>query len=179
MQQVGDIRREILAGERHEKYGVVLNNIGFLYSHLGEREKVEPLYLQALEINKRVYGRSHPGYLTGLNNLAMCNRERGTFRQAESYYREALELIEEMSGKQTAEYSAGCQQSWRDCTTKLARYDEAEVLLLVEVAEIRRKESGIKHPDYARSASTILASTMKKRGDYPRAEKILQQSRWR
>ena len=48
---------------------------------MGEYAKAEPLYRQALEIEKKVLGEEHPDYATSLNNLADLVRVDGRVRE--------------------------------------------------------------------------------------------------
>jgi tetratricopeptide (TPR) repeat protein len=65
---------------------------------LGQYAKAEPLYLQALEINKKALGPEHPKVATDLNNLAELYREQGHYVKAEPLYLQALEIHKKALG---------------------------------------------------------------------------------
>ena len=56
--------------------------------------EAEPLYLQALELTKRLLGEEHPHVATSLNNLALLYKSQGRYSEAEPLYLQALEIRE-------------------------------------------------------------------------------------
>ena len=66
-----------MLGENHPDYATSLNNLAGLYQAMGDYAKAEPLFRQALEINKRALGENHPDYATSLNNLAALYQAHG------------------------------------------------------------------------------------------------------
>ena len=70
-------------GEAHPDYAVSLNNLALLYSTLGDYARAEPLYKQALEINKEALGETHPDYATSLSNLADLYNVMSDYTRAE------------------------------------------------------------------------------------------------
>ena len=71
---------------------VLLNNLGRVYQATGDYAKAEPLYREALQINRKVLGehRSDLSYATGLNDLGTLYYEMGDYAKAESLYRKVL-----------------------------------------------------------------------------------------
>jgi len=55
-----------------------LNNLAVLYESLGRYSEAEPLYEQAIEIDKRSLPQDHPSLATHLNNLAGLYKCLGT-----------------------------------------------------------------------------------------------------
>jgi tetratricopeptide (TPR) repeat protein len=55
-------------------------------------KEAEPLYLQALELRKKLLGNEHPDVAISLNNLALLYNTQGRYEEAELLYLQALEL---------------------------------------------------------------------------------------
>ncbi len=54
-----------------------LNNLANLYRSQGRYTEAEPLYLQALDLRKRLLGDNHPLVALSLNNLALLYDSQG------------------------------------------------------------------------------------------------------
>ena len=59
-------------GKKHPDYAHSLNNLAVVYLAEGNYAKAEPLFVEALAIDKQVLGEKHPDYAISLNNLAGC-----------------------------------------------------------------------------------------------------------
>lgn len=55
--------------------------------------EAEPLYRQALEIDREVFGEEHPGVAAELNNLAGLLQVTGRYSEAESLFRQGLDIF--------------------------------------------------------------------------------------
>src|SRR5690606_7579451 len=55
-------------GGRH--YSNLLNNIATYYANIDEHARAEPLLLEVIEIDRRIYGPGHPQLAIAYNNLA-------------------------------------------------------------------------------------------------------------
>jgi tetratricopeptide (TPR) repeat protein len=64
----------------------------------GRYGQAEPLYLQALELRKRLLGEEHPYFAASLNNLAFLYKSQGRYDQAEPLYLQALEIRQQVFG---------------------------------------------------------------------------------
>ena len=67
-------------------------NLATLLAATGRYDEAEPLFRQALEIDRKTLGERHPLYATRLNNLASLLKDTGRHEEAESFYRQALEI---------------------------------------------------------------------------------------
>jgi tetratricopeptide (TPR) repeat protein len=75
-----------------------LNNLASLYYIQGRYNEAEPLYLDALEMRKRLFTGDHPNVATSLNNLASLYDSQGKYSEAEPLYLEALAMSERTLG---------------------------------------------------------------------------------
>ena len=72
---------------------------------MGEFAKAEPLYLQALAIDKEVLGEMHPDYAETLNNLALLYVYTRNFSKAESLFRQSLAIKKQVLGERHPSYA--------------------------------------------------------------------------
>ena len=79
-----------MLGEDHPDTLITMNNLAFLYMKQGRYAQAEPLYIKALEVQRRVLGENNPRRLASMNDFAFLSLKRRRFAQAESLLREAL-----------------------------------------------------------------------------------------
>jgi tetratricopeptide (TPR) repeat protein len=60
--------------------------LAYLYFEQGRYAEAEPLFLQALELSKRLLGQENPNVATILNNLALLYLEQGRYAEAEPLF---------------------------------------------------------------------------------------------
>jgi tetratricopeptide (TPR) repeat protein len=72
----------------------LLNSAGSYLKDRGQYQEAEPLYLHALTIEEKRYGRDHPDTLYLLNNLAILYRKQGKYEEAAPLYQRALAIRE-------------------------------------------------------------------------------------
>ncbi|HEY9865018.1 MAG TPA: tetratricopeptide repeat protein, partial [Candidatus Obscuribacterales bacterium] len=65
-----------------------LNNLATLYRSQGRYSEAEPLFLEALAINRQALPPNHPSLATSCNNLANLYRHQGRYSEAEPLYQE-------------------------------------------------------------------------------------------
>jgi tetratricopeptide (TPR) repeat protein len=87
-----------------------------LYNAQKRYAEAKPLYLQALELRKRLLGTEHPDVALSLNNLAYLYYSQGRYTEAEPLYLQALEIAERQLGANHPNTSTICEnlQSLRD-----------------------------------------------------------------
>jgi len=56
---------------------------------MGNYTQAEPLYKQAMEIDRKALGDDHPSFANSLNNLAGIYSAMGNYTQAEPLYKQA------------------------------------------------------------------------------------------
>ncbi len=75
-----------------------MNNLAYLYKSQGRYSEAEPLYLEALEMRKRLFTGDHPNVASSLNNLAGLYYSQGRYSEAELLYLDALAMSERVQG---------------------------------------------------------------------------------
>jgi tetratricopeptide (TPR) repeat protein len=121
-----------------------LNNLAGLYNSQGRYDQAEPLYLQALELYKRLLGDNHPDVAMSLNNLALLYNSQGRYDQAEPLYLQALELYKRLLGDNHPDVAMSLNNLALLYYSQ-GRYDQAEPLYL-QAFKIRQQVLGVDHP---------------------------------
>ncbi|MCP4437576.1 MAG: CHAT domain-containing protein [Aureispira sp.] len=75
-------------------YSNASNNLALLCRDIGKYEEAEVLFMEALEIDKQIYGEKHPYILMGLNNLAILYQSTHQYIKVEQIYLEILDVCE-------------------------------------------------------------------------------------
>ena len=94
---------------------------------MGQYEKAEPLYKQALEIRKRVLGEDHPDYASSLNNLALLYRDMGQYEKARPLLQQALEIRKRALGEDHPDYAISLT-NLAELYEHMGQYEKAEPL---------------------------------------------------
>jgi tetratricopeptide (TPR) repeat protein len=84
--------------QKLEALATSLNNLALLYNSQGKYSEAEPLYVDALEMTKRLFTGDHPDVATSLNNLALLYNSQGKYSEAEPLYVDALAMSERTLG---------------------------------------------------------------------------------
>jgi len=82
--------------QKLEALATSLNNLALLYHNQGKYSEAEPLYLDALEMKRRLFTGDHPDVATSLNNLASLYHKQGKYSEAEPLYLDALEMTKRL-----------------------------------------------------------------------------------
>jgi len=82
-----------------EKYANDLNNLAVFYHNIKDYHRAEPLYLQSLDIYKKLTGETPPGYLNSLKNLAVMYQVMADYQKAEIVYIQAFNLNTIINGE--------------------------------------------------------------------------------
>jgi tetratricopeptide (TPR) repeat protein len=75
-----------------------LNNLAALYHSQGKHALAEDLYLQSLEIKKRLLGEENAEVALNLQNLAACYCAKRKYAEAEELFKRSLEIREKIVG---------------------------------------------------------------------------------
>jgi len=115
----------------------------------GKYAEAEPLYIEALEGNRRTLGDTHPSTLNSINHMAVFLKERGKYTEAEPLYVEALEGNRRTLGD-THPSTLNIISHMALFLNARGKYAEAEPLY-VEALECSRRTLGDTHEDTFRS----------------------------
>jgi len=122
-----------------------LNNVGQVYNSRGEYSKALECYLESLEIEKSLYGKTYPSIASSLNNIANIYYKQGDYNKALGYYLKALEINISAYGENhphvaTSYSNLGvAYKNKRDFKRALGNY--------LKALEIRKSGYGENHPE--------------------------------
>ncbi|MEM7269276.1 MAG: tetratricopeptide repeat protein [Pseudomonadota bacterium] len=156
-------------GDGSEKHASALNEHALTLNNMGRYEEAEPLYRQAIEIDKATIGEGHPDYATHLNNLAGLLRAMGRYEEAEPLYRQVLDIL----GREHSNYAGGLN-NLASLLQAMGRYEEAEPLNR-QAIDIGKATIGEGHPEYAVYLNN-LAGLLEAIGRYAEAEPLYRQA---
>jgi eukaryotic-like serine/threonine-protein kinase len=105
-----------------------MNELASANFYKGHYDQAESLNLQALEIERRLYGLQHPAVAQVLNNLGAIEEHRGRYAAAEADYRQALAITEAWYGANHPETAANLTALAQEISYQ-KRDPEAQVLL--------------------------------------------------
>jgi tetratricopeptide (TPR) repeat protein len=168
--KAADLQKEL---GLEEDFASTLSNLAFLYYSQGRYDQAEPLYLQALELWKRLLGEDHPHVATSLNNLAVLYDSQGRYDQAKPLYLQALELSKRLL-EEDYPHVATSLNNLAGLYYSQGRYDQAEPLYL-QALELRKRLLGEDHPHVATSLNN-LAGLYYSQGRYDQAEPLYLQA---
>jgi serine/threonine-protein kinase len=118
-----------LLGNEHTELTSTLNNLARVLGKAGKYEEAETLYREAIAIWRQEMGDSHPDLGVNISNLARMLADKGDTAEAEALHQEACSIILKVHGDDHW-MSAYCGSLYGAFLTRLARYEEAEALLL-------------------------------------------------
>jgi len=177
----GELEKAILVGEKALKatekefgknsnnYASNLSNLATVYDKMGNHTKAEPLYIEVMNIRKKLLGEEHPSYANSLNKLALLYVDMGNYVKAEPLHTDAMNIRKKVLGKEHPDY-ANSLNYLALLYKNMGNYAKAETLC-VEAMNIRKKVLGEEHPDYATSLNN-LAVLYADMGNYAKAEPL-------
>ena len=174
---------ERLAKEDPAKYSeglaMTYNNMGNLYSNLGQYDKAEEYYLRALEIYER-FATENPAKYSGAlatmyNNLGNLYSNLGQYDKAEKYYMCALEIRERLAKGNPAKYSGELAATYNNLGClygDLNQYDKVEKYYLraLEIREQLAKENPAKYSEELAATYNNMGVLYKELNQYDKAE---------
>jgi tetratricopeptide (TPR) repeat protein len=155
--------------QKLEALATSLNNLAVLYDNQGRYSEAEPLYLEALEMRRRLFTSDHPNIATSLNNLAYLYHNQGRYSEAEPLYLEALEMRKRLFIGDHSDVATSLN-NLASLYKSQGKYSEAEPLYL-DALEMRRRLFTGDHPDVATSLNN-LALLYHNQGKYSEAEPL-------
>ena len=167
------VQAEAEFGTMHSKYATTVGNLALFYKAVHNYAQAEPLYKQAIEIDRKVLEENDPDFATDINNLAGLYRAMRNYVQAEPLYKQALEIRRKSLGEQHPVFVSSLN-NLAFLYEAMGNYAQAEIFYK-QVVEARRKISGTEHPDFATSLNN-LAELYRILGKYPLAEPLYKQA---
>ena len=129
------------------------NNIGIVYSYLGDYDKALEYLFKALEIKKDVLGENNSDTANSYNNIGVVYRNLGEYNKALEYYFKALEIEKAVLGENHPN-TASSYNNIGVVYKNLEDYDKA-LEYLNKALEIKKDVLGENHPDTAGSYVNI------------------------
>jgi tetratricopeptide (TPR) repeat protein len=121
-----------------------MNNLAITYWRQERYDKAEQLYLETLEIQKRVLGEDHRRTLGTMGNLAIVYHTQGRYDDAEPLYLKTLRINTRLLGK-THPGTLKAMSNLAVLYMDQGQYDEAESLLL-QTLQIQEEILGVRNP---------------------------------
>ncbi len=160
-----DVLREF--PETAELRVAVLGNMALIVRDRGDLDAAEPLFHEALDESRRLFGEEHHLVATAVKNLASLHEAREDYEAAEPLYLEALEIRRRIMGDEHPRV-AQCRRQLGRVRHKSGNLAAAEVDLRTAV-EIYKSALGDNHPDVA-SCMGDLGKVLVAAGSFEEAE---------
>ncbi|KAI9764071.1 MAG: hypothetical protein M1840_008875 [Geoglossum simile] len=138
----------------------------------GRYGEAEKLFLQVMEMFKRVLGEEHPSTLTSMANLASTYRNQGRWKEAEELEVQVIETRKRVLGEEHPDTLVSMTNLALTYSNQ-GRWKEAEELE-VQVIETSARVLGEEHPDTLTSMAN-LASTYRNQGWWKEAKELFMQ----
>ncbi len=148
-----EIRRQTL-GEAHPDYAQVLNNLAGLFQTIGRFREAEPLFKQALEIERMA--RPGPYVALSLNNLAQLYKTMGRYEEAEPLFKQAIDIKRLTLGEGHPSYATSLN-NLASLYCAQQRFEKA-LPIYERVVEIQRHALGAKHPRFALALNSLAVT---------------------
>lgn len=159
------VERQTQVEERDFLVGTIRFNLGVVYHQLGELERAESLYKEAMQLLKRTENGRYYGFV--LNSYGMLLRAKGEYERAARCYQEAITYFSESA---SFDDLAHATNNLAYVEIQLGHLDKAEELLN-ESLELRRRANDIAGESVTLELMGILHL---KRGRLDEARRVLQ-----
>ena len=109
--------------DKNKDLGSTYNEIAILYNNQKKYTKAEQLYMRALKIKKRIFGKNHLNTITILNNLIKFYKEHGKNEKAKELQNKYLkqEHIDNKNERDNEKYSKSIIQKSKNYLPKLLK----------------------------------------------------------
>ena len=134
-------------GEDHADVATSYNELGAVYTDIGEYIQARELHAKALTIRKKIFGEEHAHVATSYSNLGEVYRNTGEYNEAKELYEKALMINKKIFGEEDADVAASYSNlglAYAD----IGQYREAQNLH-ERALLIRKKIFGEEHADVA------------------------------
>jgi len=146
-----------------------MNNLALVYKAQGRYDEAEPLFLDALEIRKRILGEEHPHTLNSMNNLAVLYRNQGRYEEARPLVVAKLDRLRRAAEQPEAKAVQFNNYAWELLTIEPADLRDPDTAL-----ELARRANDLTHDNASYLDTLALAYHMT--GDTARALEIQQEA---
>jgi tetratricopeptide (TPR) repeat protein len=147
------ILSHIVEPKSDDNYSKFMYELGWIYDDTGDARQAIKYYVQALGMDKEVYGDRHPDVARDLNNIGMAWHALGEPKKALGYYEQALSIDKEVYGDRHPDVAARLNnigEAWRvlgEPKKALGYYEQA--------LSIDKEVYGDRHPDVAAMLNNI------------------------
>jgi tetratricopeptide (TPR) repeat protein len=153
-----------------------LNNLAELYRSQGKWAEAEPLYKQALNIRRELFGnRPNNDLATSLNNLAGLYESQERLAEAEILYNEALKIDRLLFGDRPSDDLAASLNNLAGLYVAQGRLTEAEQFYLQALKMYRDLFGDLPNNDLANTLNN-LAGLYRSQGRWAEAEPLYLQA---
>ena len=139
----------------------------------GKYDEAEPLYREALAVQRATIGDRHLDTLTSMGNLGLLHMAKGDIPAAELLLGEALQGSRETLGDRHPQ-TLGCINNLGMLLKAKGDFKNAESLLR-EALEVQRGTLGYRHPDTLTSINN-LGLLLQAKGDLAAAELLIREA---
>jgi hypothetical protein len=115
-------------GPEHPDTLVSMNNLALLHVYEHKYQSAEPIYIEVLELQRRVLGAEHPRRLASMNDLAALYIKTAKYAAAEPLMRQALDSHDKRNTTTWVRYN--CESLLGASLAGQRKYTEAELPLL-------------------------------------------------
>jgi tetratricopeptide (TPR) repeat protein len=154
-------------------FATSLNNLAQLFTRQGRYDEAELVYLESLQICKKLLGHKNLLVATVLNNLAELCRNQERYERAELLFKQALNMRKKLLSKEHPDIATSLNDLGLLYTDQ-ERYEEAESFFWQSL-NMNKKLLGEEHLDVANNLSN-LADLYYYQKRYMQAESFYRQS---
>jgi tetratricopeptide (TPR) repeat protein len=146
-----------------------MDTLANAYAAQGEYTRAEPLFVQTLEIERRVLGPEHPDLLVTLSGVASMYQREGKYEQAEIYAAQALAGERHALGSEDP-HTMSSEADLALATLSQGKFDKAEPLS----REALKSDQKAQPDNWQRfRAESLLGASLTGQKKYAEAEPLL------
>ena len=120
-----------------QSYTAILANLSELFNEIGQDERAEPLLVEALDLDRKLYKKTHPELAVSINNLGVFRMRHGDAEEGARLFQEAQEIIAASLGTHSSEYAKGLSTLAR-VFREMRLYEKAEAHCLFALDTLRK-----------------------------------------
>ena len=157
----------------HMRVATALLNLASFHTGNGDYSAAEPLYREALALQRRLVGDEHPSVAMGLTHLGSLLIRKRAYDEAEPLLLEALTIQQKQLGAEHPDVATSLY-TLAGLSYRKEAYAEAE-LRYREALALRQKALGREHPEVSHTLDN-LARTLHARGAQAEAEPLYREA---